>query len=143
VFLVIQTDGLIPAVQKLDKGTGKAMDTLKQVKEILAQQNPQEKYYQLDQLCDVLEYHHGLNEADVIEGIQPLLPVALQEDNKEVREAFFYQRSVRLRLIPLGQAQDRRCSLCALRHRFARSLYTQIGIINTHVVIACDGVIHA
>jgi hypothetical protein len=65
------------------------LDILKQVKEILAQQNPQEKYYQLDQLCDVLEYHHRLNETDVVEGIQLLLPDALQEDNKEVREALF------------------------------------------------------
>ena len=65
------------------------MDILKQVKEILEQQNPQEKHYQLDQLCDVLEYHHGLNEADVVEGVQLLLPAALQENNKEVRETLF------------------------------------------------------
>ena len=48
---------------------GKEMDILKQVKEILERQNPQERHYQLDQLCDVLEYHHGLNEADVVEGV--------------------------------------------------------------------------
>jgi hypothetical protein len=67
----------------------KEKDILKQVKEILEQQNPQEKHYQLDQLCDVLEYHHGLNEADVVEGVQLLLPAALREDNKEVRETLF------------------------------------------------------
>jgi len=65
------------------------MDILKQVKEILLQQNSQEKHYQLDQLCDVLEYHHELNDADVGEGVRLLLPAALQEDNQEVRETFF------------------------------------------------------
>ena len=62
------------------------MDILQQVKDILEQQNPQEKHYQLDQLCDVLEYHHGLNEEAIVEGVQLLLPAALQEENKEVRE---------------------------------------------------------
>lgn len=65
------------------------MDILKQIKEILVQQNLQEKQYQLDQLCDVLEYHHELNDADVGEGVRLLLPAVLQEDNKEVRETLF------------------------------------------------------
>jgi hypothetical protein len=65
------------------------MDILKQVKEILEQQNSQEKRYQLDQLCDVLEYHQELNDAEVVEGVRLLLPAALQEDNKDVRETFF------------------------------------------------------
>jgi hypothetical protein len=65
------------------------MDILKQVKEILVEQNPQEKNSLLAQLSQVLEYHHGLNEADIAEGVRLLLSAALREDNKAVREMFF------------------------------------------------------
>ena len=65
------------------------MDILKQVKEILVEQNSQEKDDKLEQLRQVLEYHHGLNEADIVEGVRLLLSAALQEDNKAVRETFF------------------------------------------------------
>ena len=65
------------------------MDIIKEVKEVLVQQNPQEKHYILEQISDVLEYHHGLNEADILEGVRLLLSAALQEDDKDVRETFF------------------------------------------------------
>jgi hypothetical protein len=66
------------------------MDILKQVKEILEQQNPQEKDNLLEQLSDVLEYNHGLNEVDVVEGTRLLLAAALQEDDKVLRKEFFH-----------------------------------------------------
>jgi hypothetical protein len=65
------------------------VDILKQVNEIIVQQNPQEKDNLLGQLSQVLEYHHGLNEADVVEGVRLLLSAAMQEGNKAVRETFF------------------------------------------------------
>ena len=65
------------------------MDVLKQVKEILVEQNYQEKDSLLAQLSQVLEYHHGLNETDIVEGVRLLLSAALREDNKAVREMFF------------------------------------------------------
>jgi hypothetical protein len=65
------------------------MDILKQVREILAQRNLQEKDNLLTQLDQVLEYHHGLNEADIVEGVRLLLSAALQEGNKAVRDTFF------------------------------------------------------
>jgi hypothetical protein len=65
------------------------VDILKQVNEIIMQQNPQEKDNQLAQLSQVLEYHHGLNEEDVVEGVRLLLSTALQEGNEAVRETFF------------------------------------------------------
>jgi len=65
------------------------MDILKLVKEILGEQNPQKKEHLLESLSQILEHHHNLNEADVIEGIRILLAAALQEENKEVRETFF------------------------------------------------------
>jgi len=65
------------------------MDILKQIKEILAQQNPQEKDTQLSQLDDILEYHHDLQEADVVEGVRLLLVAALQENDQQIRQTFF------------------------------------------------------
>lgn len=65
------------------------MDILKLVKEILVEQKPYEKDYLLESLSQILEHHHGLNEADIIEGVRLLLAAALQEENKEVRETFF------------------------------------------------------
>ena len=65
------------------------MDILEQVKAILVEQNPQEKDCLLEQLSQVLEYHHGLNEADIVEVVRLLLFAALREDNKAVREIFF------------------------------------------------------
>jgi hypothetical protein len=65
------------------------MDILKHAREILMEQNPQEKDNLLEQLSQVLEYHHGLNEADIIEGMRLLLSAALQEDDKALRETFF------------------------------------------------------
>jgi len=65
------------------------MDILKQVKEILKQQDPQEKDTQLSQLDDVLEYHHDLREADVVEGVQLLLVATLQETDQQLRQLFF------------------------------------------------------
>ncbi len=67
----------------------KEMNILKQVKEILVEQNPQEKDNLLEQLSQVMENHHGLNETDVVEGVQILLSSALQENDKAVRETFF------------------------------------------------------
>lgn len=64
------------------------MDILKQVKEILVQQNPQQRDNQLEQLSQVLEYHHGLDETDIVEGVRLLLAATLQEENKTVRETF-------------------------------------------------------
>jgi len=65
------------------------MDILKQVKAILAQQNPLEKDTQLSQLDDVLEYHHEINKADVVEGVRLLLVAALQEGDQRIRQKFF------------------------------------------------------
>jgi len=65
------------------------MDILKMVREILAEQDSHKKEHRLESLSQVLEYHHNLNEADVIEGVRLLLAAALQEENKEVRETFF------------------------------------------------------
>jgi hypothetical protein len=64
------------------------MDILKQVKAILALQNPYEEDDRLEQLSDVLEYHHRLNEADVVEGVRLLLAAALQEDDKDMQQTF-------------------------------------------------------
>src|SRR2546421_8572936 len=66
------------------------MDTIKDVKEILKQQNLQEKRSQLEQLSDVFEYGHELSEGDVAEGGQLLLAAALQEDDSSVKESFFH-----------------------------------------------------
>src|SRR5579859_6911284 len=65
------------------------MDILKLVKDILVEQKPDEKDYLLESLSQILEHHHGLNEADIIEGIRLLLAAALQEENKAVRQTFF------------------------------------------------------
>ena len=65
------------------------MDILKQVKEILVEQNPQEKDNLLEQLSQVLEYYHELNQAEVVEVVRLLLSAALQEDDKVARETFF------------------------------------------------------
>lgn len=64
------------------------MDILKQVKEILVQHNLQEKETLLSQLDDLLEYHHDLKEADVVEGARLLLIAALQERNRPIRQTF-------------------------------------------------------
>jgi hypothetical protein len=76
-------------IQLISIAGRKDVDILKQVNEIIMQQNPQEKDNLLGQLSQVLEYHHGLNEADVVEGVRLLLSAALQEGNKAVRETFF------------------------------------------------------
>jgi len=65
------------------------MDILKWAKDILAEQNPHERDYLLEQLSQVLEYDHELNQAEVIEMVRILLPAALKEDDKVAREAFF------------------------------------------------------
>ncbi|MBV9259497.1 MAG: hypothetical protein JO215_15885 [Ktedonobacteraceae bacterium] len=64
------------------------MDIVKQVKDILEQQNPQQKDNLLEQLSQVLEYHHGLSETDIAEGISLLLNAASQEENSTMRETF-------------------------------------------------------
>lgn len=64
------------------------MDILKQVREILAEQNRNEKDDKLEQLSDVLEYHYGLNKMDVVEGTRLLLAAALQEDDKDLKQTF-------------------------------------------------------
>jgi hypothetical protein len=66
------------------------MNILKQVKEILAEQKPHEKDNLLEQLSDVLEYYHELNQVEVVEAVQLLLPAALQENDKRAKEAFFH-----------------------------------------------------
>ena len=45
----------------------KDMDILKQARKILVQRNLQEKNNLLAQLSQVLEHHHELNEADIVE----------------------------------------------------------------------------
>ena len=64
------------------------MDIVKEVKEILALRNPYEKDDRLEQLSDMLEYHHRLNETDIVEGVRLLLPAALQEDDKDMKQTF-------------------------------------------------------
>lgn len=65
------------------------MEIVKEVKEILALQNPGEKDDRLSVLNGDFEYNDELNHADVIEGTQLLLAAALQEDNKVLRKRFF------------------------------------------------------
>lgn len=65
------------------------MDIVREVKEILALQNPGEKDDRLSVLNSAFEYNDELNRADVIEGTQLLLHAALQEDNKVLRKRFF------------------------------------------------------
>jgi hypothetical protein len=67
----------------------KDMDTVKQIKEILALQNPNEKENRLSLLDDDFEYGHGFSTADVVEGTRLLLAAALQEDDKGVKKQFF------------------------------------------------------
>ena len=64
------------------------MNILKQVDEILTQQNPSREDNLLEQLSQVLEYHHGLNDTEIAEGIRLLLAAALQEENSTLRETF-------------------------------------------------------
>ncbi len=65
------------------------MDIIKEIKEILALQNPNEKDSRLSLLNDEIEYGEGSNEADIAEGTQLLLATALQEDNKTVKKKLF------------------------------------------------------
>jgi len=67
----------------------KDKDILKQAKEILTEQKPHEKDYRLESLSQILEYHDGLNEADIVEALRLLLPAALQEEDKVAKETFF------------------------------------------------------
>jgi hypothetical protein len=68
---------------------GKGMNIVKDIKEILTLQNPNEKDTRLSMLDDEFEYGCELNIADVIEGTRLLLAAALQEDNKAVQKKFF------------------------------------------------------
>jgi hypothetical protein len=68
----------------------KDMDILKQVQEILAQQNTQEKENQLEQLDQVLDHSSRLNKTDIIEAIRLLLPAAIKETDTMAKEAFFH-----------------------------------------------------
>jgi len=65
------------------------MDIIKEIKEILALQNLNEKEIRLSLLNDEFEYGDGSNEADIAEGIQLLLAATLQEDNKTVKKKVF------------------------------------------------------
>jgi hypothetical protein len=65
------------------------MDILKEVQAVLRQQDPQEKDTLLSVLDDVFEYHHGVNEDDIAEGVRLLLAAALQEKDQNVRQLFF------------------------------------------------------
>jgi hypothetical protein len=65
------------------------MDIIKEIKEILALQNPNEKDSRLSLLNDEFEYGEGFDEADIAEGTQLLLAAALQEDNKVVKKKLF------------------------------------------------------
>jgi hypothetical protein len=65
------------------------MDIVKEIKEILALQNLNEKDSRLSVLDDEFEYGEGLNKADVVEGTRLLLVGALQEDDNVVKKQFF------------------------------------------------------
>ena len=82
------------------------MDILKWVDNILEEQNPQEKNSLLAQLDQALESHHGLNEADIREGVRRLLSAALQENNKAVRETFFGTIAVAVAYHPMRTLID-------------------------------------
>jgi hypothetical protein len=82
------------------------MDILKRVDDILVERNPQEKDNLLEQLSQVLEYHHGLNEADIVEGVRLLLSAALREDNKAVRETFFSTIAIAVAYHPMRTRID-------------------------------------
>jgi hypothetical protein len=84
----------------------KNMDILKQVKEILAQQNAQEKDTLLSQLDDVLEYHHEINEADVVEGMRLLLVTALQEGDQRMRQKLFRTLDTAVACQDIGDRMD-------------------------------------
>src|SRR5436305_8546422 len=66
----------------------KDMDIVKEIKEILRLQNPNDKDTRLSTLNDEFEYDDSSNEADIAEGTQLLLVAALQEDNKMVKRKF-------------------------------------------------------
>ena len=66
------------------------MDIVKEVKEILALQNPGEKDNRLSVLSGEFEYGDELNHADVAEGTQLLLAAALQEDDRVLKKEFFH-----------------------------------------------------
>lgn len=82
------------------------MHILKQVKEILGQQNPQEKDTQLSQLDDMLEYHHGLNTTDIVEGVRLLLVAALQENDQRIRQKFFRTIDTAVACQDIGDRMD-------------------------------------
>jgi hypothetical protein len=63
---------------------------IKEIKDTLALQDPQERVSKLEQLSDVFEYSHGFNGEDIIEGTKLLLAAALQEKDQSMREQLFY-----------------------------------------------------
>ena len=65
------------------------MDIVKEIKAILALQDPDEKDGRLSVLNSEFEYDHELNKANVMEGTQLLLTAALREGNKALRKKFF------------------------------------------------------
>src|SRR5579859_4952072 len=67
----------------------KDMDIVKEIKAILALQDPDEKDGRLSVLNSEFEYDHELNKANVMEGTQLLLTAALREGNKALRKKFF------------------------------------------------------
>jgi hypothetical protein len=66
------------------------MNMTKEIQDALALQNPQEKVGRLEQLSDVFEYGHSLNEEDVIEGTKLLLTATLEEKDHLVKDQIFY-----------------------------------------------------
>ena len=65
------------------------MNIVKEIKEILALQDPDEKDSKLSVLNGEFEYDDDLNKAEVIEGTRLLLATALQEDDKALKKKFF------------------------------------------------------
>ena len=66
------------------------MNMTKEINDTLALQNLREKVGKLEQISDVLEYDHGLDEEDVIEGTKLLLAAALQEEDQLTKEQLYY-----------------------------------------------------
>jgi hypothetical protein len=65
------------------------MDIIKEVNDLLIDQDHQERMSKLSVLADVFEYHRDVNREEIIEGVKLLLVPALQEKDKYVKEAFF------------------------------------------------------
>jgi len=105
------------------------MEIVKEVKEILALQDPDEKDGRLSVLNSEFEYDNELNKADVIEGARLLLAAALQEDNKVLRKEFFHTIDQAVVYRNIGDCIDWNALVIALPSLEKRDLVYVLDII--------------